>query len=257
MNKNETDTIKEANREALPKFILLALCSVILGMVVGYFAEKYGLNTLTNNLKNAGSVFGVYAAPWIIVAIVVLLPIICVPLYRSAKKKFSAWDGEDDEVADKIDEKLHVLMWITDTAIIVDFFLIAAVYAGGLHSFDNADTTALVFVGIVAFIMVFAEGIIIQQKCVDATKKMSPEKTASVYDMKFQKKWLDSCDEAEKQRMAKRAFSAFNVTNITCMVLAIIFGISALVFETGFLPSLAICLIWLIHNCAYYREAMK
>ncbi len=257
MTKNETDIIKEANRKALPKFILLAVCCAVLGMVLGYLASKYGLNTLADNLKNAGSAFGAYVAPWIIVAIVVLLPIICVPMYLSAEKKLTAWDGEDDEAADAIDEKLHVIKWITDSAVIVDFFLIAAVYAGGLHSFDDADTTALVFVGIAAFIMVLVEGIIIQQKCVDATKKMSPEKTASVYDMKFQKKWLDSCDEAEKQRMAKSAFSSFNVTNITCMVLAIIFGVSALIFETGFLPSLAICLIWLIHNCAYYREAMK
>ncbi|MCD7826376.1 MAG: DUF3169 family protein [Clostridiaceae bacterium] len=257
MGMNESDDIKKANHKALPKFVLLAICSTILGMVVGYFASKYGLYILADNLKTAGSVFGTYAAPWIIVAIVVLLPIACVPLYQSARKLLAAWDGEDDEAADEIDEKLHVLKWITDTAIIVDFFLIAAVYAGGLHSFDKADTAALVFVGIAAFIIVLVEGIIIQQKCVDTTKKMNPEKTASIYDIKFQKKWLDSCDEAEKQRMAKSAFSAFNVTNIICMVLAIIFGASALIFETGFLPSLAVCLIWLIHNCAYYREGMK
>ncbi|MDY4515087.1 MAG: DUF3169 family protein [Lachnospiraceae bacterium] len=31
-----------------------------------------------------------------------------------------------------------------------------------------------------------------------STAKPNPEKTASVYDTKFQKKWMDSCDEAEK-----------------------------------------------------------
>ncbi|MCD8155064.1 MAG: DUF3169 family protein [Clostridiales bacterium] len=257
MDMKESGDIRKANHKALPKFVLLALCSAILGMMAGYFASRYGLNTLAGNLKNAGSIFGTYVAPWIIAAIAVLLPVVCVPLYQSARKILAAWDGEDDEAADAIDEKLHVLKWITDSAVIVDFFLIAAVYAGGLHSFDHADTTALVFVGIAAFIMVWVEGIVIQQKCVDTAKKMNPEKTASVYDIKFQKKWLDSCDEAEKLGMAESAFSAFNVTNITCMVLAIILGVSALIFETGFLPSLAVCLIWLIHNCAYYREGMK
>lgn len=51
---------------------------------------------------------------------------------------------------------------------------------------------------IVTFLVILAEGIIIQQKAVDITKIMYPEKTASVYDLKFQKKWVDSCDEAEK-----------------------------------------------------------
>ena len=35
---------------------------------------------------------------------------------------------------------------------------------------------------------------------------MNPEKTASVYDMKFQKKWLETCDEAEKIIVGKCAF---------------------------------------------------
>lgn len=51
---------------------------------------------------------------------------------------------------------------------------------------------------IVTFLIILAEGIIIQQKAVDINKIMYPEKTASVYDLKFQKKWVDSCDEAEK-----------------------------------------------------------
>lgn len=51
---------------------------------------------------------------------------------------------------------------------------------------------------IVTFLIIVAEGIIIQQKAVDITKIMYPEKTASGYDLKFQKKWVDSCDEAEK-----------------------------------------------------------
>jgi len=42
---------------------------------------------------------------------------------------------------------------------------------------------------------------------------MNPEKTASVYDMKFQKKWLETCDEAEKIIVGKCAFKAFNITN--------------------------------------------
>lgn len=56
--------------------------------------------------------------------------------------------------------------------------------------------------------------------------------------MKFQKKWLDTCDEAEKIIVGKCAFKAFNVTNSVCSILAIILAISALMFGIGFFPSL-------------------
>lgn len=64
----------------------------------------------------------------------------------------------------------------------------------------------------------------IQQKCVDSAKKTNPEKTVSVYDIKFQKKWMDSCDEAEKIMIGKCAFRASTVTNTVCLILSLISG---------------------------------
>ena len=67
---------------------------------------------------------------------------------------------------------------------------------------------------------------------------MNPEKTASVYDTKFQKKWMESCDEAEKIMIGKCAFKAYAATNTVCSILSIVLAICALVFGIGFLPSL-------------------
>ena len=111
--------------------------------------------------------------------------------------------------------------------------------------------------GIVAFLVILAEGIIIQQKAVDITKIMYPEKTASVYDLKFQKKWVDSCDEAEKIMIGRCAFEAFKVTNSVCSALSVILAIGALTFDIGFLPSFVVCLIWLVNHCAYCSAAIK
>ena len=101
------------------------------------------------------------------------------------------------------------------------------------------------------------ETIILQQKSVDIVKKMNPEKTASVYDMKFQNKWMDSCDEAEKLMIRKCAFKAYRSTNMTCGTLAIILACCALVFDIGFLPSFCVCLIWIINHTSYCREAAR
>ena len=102
------------------------------------------------------------------------------------------------------------------------------------------------FIGIASFFAIMIEVVIIQQKCVDAAKKTNPEKTASVYDMKFQKKWMDSCDETEKIMIGKCELKAYANTNTVCTVLSIVLAVCALVFGIGFLPSLVICLIWIV-----------
>ena len=107
---------------------------------------------------------------------------------------------------------------------------------------------------VAAFIAVIVETIIIQQRCVDAVKRMNPEKTASVYDVKFQRKWMDSCDEAEKLMIGKCAYKAYAAASA---VLAIIFAVCALIFNTGFLPSFAVCVIWFVLQFIYYRETIR
>ena len=86
---------------------------------------------------------------------------------------------------------------------------------------------------------------------------MNPEKTASVYDMKFQRKWVESCDEAEKLLMGRCAFRAFRVTNGVCTALALVLAVAALALGTGILPSLVVCLIWLVNLCVYCGESLR
>ena len=190
-------------------------------------------------------------------AIAIVVPVISIPLYKRAKKLLSAWDGEDEEVPDTVDQKLSIIIWITSSALIISFFLIGASYSYGFATFENDENTLTFFIGMIAFSGILIESIVIQQKCVDAVKKTNPEKTASVYDIKFQKKWMDSCDEAEKIMVGKCAFKAYSATNSICAVLAIVLAICALIFEIGFLPSFVVCLIWIVNQSVYCKEAIK
>ena len=101
------------------------------------------------------------------------------------------------------------------------------------------------------------ETVIIQQKCVDTAKQTTPEKKASIYDMRFQKKWMEDCDEAEKIMIGKCAYKAYAATNTVCSILAIVIAICALLFEIGFLPSLVVCLVWIVNLSVYCKEAMR
>ncbi|MDO4154364.1 MAG: DUF3169 family protein [Clostridia bacterium] len=254
MDNNE---IKKANRKALPKFMLIMVISLLVGGGIGFCAARYGLNTLAGGIKSAGAIFGTYIAPWLMLAVAVIVPAVCVPIYRSAKRLLSSWDGENEEISDAIDKKLSIVIWITSAALILSYFLIAASYSGGFETFENENSMVSFVVGIVGFFAIMIEAVIIQQKCVDAAKKTNPEKTASVYDTKFQKKWMDSCDEAEKIMIGKCAFKAYSATNTVCTVLAIALAVCALIFGIGFLPSLVVCLIWIVNQSVYCREALR
>lgn len=257
----KNDEIKQANRKALPKFLLFAVVCTIVGGVVGYYsghsAAKGGLDQLVGTMKEAGAFFGTHIAPWLMLALAVIVPVVCIPIYRSAKKLVAAWDGEDEDISDTVDRKLSAVIWITSVALIVSYFLIAASYSGGFATFDSKNSTIIFFIGVVAFFGIMAEATIIQQKCVDTAKQTNPEKKASVYDMRFQKKWIDDCDEAEKIMIGKCAFKAYSATNVVCTVLAIVLAVCALVFDIGFLPSLMVCLVWIVNLSVYCEEAMR
>ena len=94
MDNNE---IKKANRKALPKFMLIMVISLLIGGLGGFCSAKYGLNSLSDGMKSAGAFFSAYIAPWLMLAAAVILPVVCIPIYRSTKKLISSWDGENEE----------------------------------------------------------------------------------------------------------------------------------------------------------------
>lgn len=251
---------KKANSKAKVKFILLMVVSLIVGGIAGYLSVAYGLDALLmlkDGIKAGAGFFGVKIAPWLMLALAVIMPVIAIRMHKKATKLLAAWDGEDEEVSDAIDEKLSIVIWITGSALIIAYFLIAASYSGGLSALDHKENIVPFFVGIAAFLGIMVEGIIIQQKCLNTARKTNPEKDASVYDMKFQKKWMDSCDEAEKILVGKCSFKAYSATNTACSILAPVFAISALIFGIGFLPTLIVCVIWIVNQSAYCKEALR
>lgn len=253
----KNDEIKQANRKALPKFLLFAVVCALVGGVIGYFSADVEPEFLVAMMKNAGAFFSIRIAPWLMLALAILVPVICFPLYRSAKKLAAAWDGEDEDLYNTIEQKLSVVLWLASVAHILAFFLIAAAYSVDMEDIDSANGVVFVFISIAALFAIMVEATVFQQKCVDTTKQLNPEKKASVYDMQFQKKWMADCDEAEKIIIGKCAFKAYSATNIVCAVCATVLAVCAPIFNIGFLPSLIVCLIWIVNLSVYCCEALR
>lgn len=167
--------------------------------------------------------------------------------YGRAKKILASWNGEDEADSERIDRMLSITAGISSLLFILGFFLLGAVWsAGAWHEMDGISG-----VGLIAFIALTVETIVMQQRCVNAAKQMNPERAGSVYDMDFHRKWMDSSDEAEKIMAGECAYQAFRVTNQVCAVLAVVLAVITMIFHIGCIPSLSVCLVWAVNEIVY------
>ncbi len=244
---------KGENRKALPKFVLTMVGSLLAGGVIGFVvgcSRVLGPQTaaLAAGLSRALEA----ATPWGIPVTSVLTLGTCFLLYRSAARKYAAWDGGDeDETSQAIEEALSWVLLLSAVQSLVNFFFMAAfcVYSLG----ENVGGLATVGVFLVSFgFVIFA-----QQKAVDLERKMNPEKHGSVYDSKFQKRWLESCDESERRQIGQACYRAYMVAGRFCMGLWLVLVILSLVFKISLLPVFVLLLVWGVLQVTYTLECIR
>ena len=100
---------------------------------------------------------------------------------------------------DAAEEKLNWVLLLTTVQMALNFFF----FAVGNRYIPIGNMALLVNVAV--FLVVMAVITVLQQKVVDQTRRLNPEKQGSVYDRKFKEKWLASCDEAEQRQIGQAA----------------------------------------------------
>ena len=243
------NNIKADNRKALPKFFLIILASALLGGVLG-FASAFAADA--NIVERAGNFLSALLrviAPWGIPVTSLVFLGLALHLYRKGKALCDTWDGEDEDTADAAEEHLSWVLFWTNTQTLLDFFFLS------LSTLYVQNMWAL---GTVAFFFLSAGIIMVfQQKVVDLTRRLNPEKQGSVYDTNFKKKWLQSCDENERRQMGQAAMKSYSVMNIAFPVIWCALLVAGLFFKTGILPSVMVLLLWGISSTTYLLEAIR
>ena len=246
----ENNAVKKDNRKALPKYLLILLAAAIFGGFMGFAAGWVSHDNISEVIAAAVADGLTAAAPWaLLVTSVVSLGLI-LWLYRSAKALFTGWDGEDDDTMDRADEKLNWALLLTAAQLVLDMFFFAVAESGGS---PLGGIVGVLFFIVSAFTLVFA-----QQKIVDLTRRMNPEKKGSVYDVKFKKKWFESCDEAEQKQIGQAAYKAFNVVSTACPILWVALLLLSYAFNFDLLmPVFVVCLLWLLLQVSYCLECIR
>ena len=247
---NDAD-IRRDNRRALPKYLLILLCSAVAGGAASFTISStfhFGLDGTAEGaaaaLAQALEVCAVWGIP---VGGAVLLGAAWY-LYFSARRRVKAWDGEDEDAAETAEQQLNwALLWGNVQMILSFFFLSASVPAPAKES----------LICLAAFIVSLALIALLQQRVVDLERRLNPEKQGSIYDLHFQKKWMGSCDEAEQRQMGQAAMRAFRTVNTVCPFIWCVLMMLDFVFHFGALPAFTVLLTWGVLNGSYMLEAIR
>lgn len=247
------DPVTRDNRKSWPKFVAVLIVALFaggaLGTAVTWIMENPSLDEV---IRHLGVALGA-CAPWIVLCALLFWAgsMVC---YRRGKAAFASWDGEDEDVPDSAE---HLLSWSILWATAAQFFAFGGFsVVVSLIPLGYADylslLAAIAGLLVVTFLVLFT-----QQRVVDLTRRINPEKQGSVYDFKFQKKWLASCDEAERQRIGQAAYSSFLVTSRTAMVVWIVMVLVNLYLPIGPLPVLAALIPWGVGQISYLVACLK
>ena len=248
----EMNKAKLENRKALPRFLLTLLGASILGGVGGGLvsAERTGalagsVGTMVNRILTA-------ATPWGILITGVILLGIATGFYRAGKRLYSQWDGENDTQMDMAEEKLSYTLLFSTIEMVICFFFLSAAFP---YAYGNGPYGVLLVV--LEFIAVVVIIVVLQQRVVDLEKVMNPEKRGSVYDRKFQRKWMDSCDEAQKSQVFQASYQAQTITNRACIFVWLMLIFLNFMFHFGLMPSFVVLLIWGISQVSYALACIR
>ena len=227
------------------------LCSLLLGVLIGVLIVFSGGDWTENftNLLQQGLIITVPYLIWISAFVSAGGVFYC---YKKAQKYFVDLHDDDEDTLERIDGLLNSGLLINSISLILAYFLIGVPFC---YMSDMGPINFLICMA--GFIVCLAVMIVGQQKIVDLTKKLYPEKRGSVYDLKFTKKWFETCDEAERAAIGQASYASYKATNTTCLILWMALVIGNLLFNIGLMPIAIVTIIWLISTVSYCIHAMK
>ncbi len=254
VNKEEEN--KQQNKKAGRVFAVIMFFCGLLGGIVGASAGRSadaGVINLTEVLGNAITNGLGVSAPFLQLVLFVTNLIYVAVTFSKCKKRWYAEKDTNDDIYDELDAKITNIMSLISIYTVVSYFLYACAFYYTVHVKGSIWFLMATVIFIVDLVLVIGY----QRKAVDFVKVMNPEKQGSVYDFKFQEKWLDSCDEMEKQMIYQCGYKAYQVTNLLCIVLWMIFTLMGLFLKISLWPVAVVSLIWLVLTVTYIIEGKK
>lgn len=253
--------IREEDKKNQKKFIAVLIVAFFGGGLLGLFFS-YGAGNQEIMSRFAARMGDLLKAvsPYMILLTAVIAAAAEYLLYKMARRDYANWNKEKEEGIETIEGKLGLGLMIGGVETIL-FFLFTMIFLDDLTSGiknENIHGDALrILVYALGFFTMILSQPLGQQKIINFVKEMNPEKKGSVLDFKFQKKWLKSCDEAQKMAVYKAAYHSYMVTGKVYVILMLLNLAGITLWNWGIVPAVMIAIMWLTSVISYYVGAGK
>jgi len=274
MNRDikQSDAIKQENRKALKTFIPILVVGGLIGGLLGFFSQTDFFQNGSGNLGEAvGTLLG-NVSPYLVIAAEAVSLAAALRYLKKAKKEFAGYKvlaeaaeqsgaSEEDEdaldtAADRTDRMLGLCLVASNIGNIVSFLFFGMFMCSLTHLLEEGRFLITVL-AIAAFLAGMFAILKLQQLATDLVKQMNPKMKGSVYDVNFNKKWEESCDEAEMMAIYRASYRGFRTGNLACVVLWVTVCLGDMFFHYGSMPVVSVSVIWLVMTASYYIESFR
>lgn len=163
-------------------------------------------------------------------------------------------EKNDECLYDSIDRSLSKTLVWTSALIFINFLL----FSIGFYNLKNNSINFIFsFIVIAIFMISSFISMMYQNKIVNMVKQMNPEKKGDIYDKKFGKKWLDSCDELEKMIIYKTSYKLYELMSKVIGSLFIIFTVLGMYYDIGILVVIILGFLQCVLVFGYMYYATK
>lgn len=253
----------EYNKKTKKKFIIIMIVCFAIGGLGGYLGAA-ATDLFKGELADIGKLlaaklpyFQAYVMPWVIFTFTLVCFVLGEMWIKKAKKQIASWDGEDDEHIEVADAYLNKVATSSNVLMISIQVLFGLTTYQLLSAFETSDDFHMPLVSIVIYFAGMFISLSQQNRTVKIAKEYEPEKKGSVYDMKFQEVWYESCDEAERQLIGDASYETFRFMNSVFSTFETITVIVGMFIPIGFLCAFFIGVLWLIMTCYYTHVCTK
>ncbi len=264
-NEKRKEEIRKEDNKKIGLFAVILVISGLAGGVLG----AIGIG-LVDSMRKSGLTFVEFwnqlqrdfavPASFLLIILDVIFIIISFSYLHKGKKLWKS-DMDEDEKYEVVDRKLSFSIVISNVTYYVNFAFFGFAFYAAMSFVEGVSENWLHIymrtIDLVVFMATLFINLAIQKACINLTKLMNPEKKGSIYDMKFDKVWYQSCDEAERMQIGLASYKAFQAVNNTLIVLMVIFVLGAMFLEIGILPIIVITVIALVNNITYGVASIK
>ncbi|WP_291636349.1 DUF3169 family protein [Clostridium sp.] len=186
------------------------------------------------------------------VGLIICIYFPAVYLYFKGKKFYSQLSNKSDEEFDEFEKvgskSFDLAMLISNVFLILNFMLFGM-------TFNNTNSNQLIVTCLFMFstIAVSVLNIITIKYIQKNDNRLKGDPTS----FRFDKEFLESCDEAQVSRIYKSGYRAFQFSKNVSLVFVILTILLNFTFNTGAFPVFVTCMIMLIQVTSYNYYAMK